>query len=486
MTAVCLQRLCSLIWMEKTHRSALRLGESDIVALSENAWPKNRSRARRLASIAMVCCALALALAQMMLCAKIGDAMVVASLGSSCGMSLVPGGPASSMVHCTSSLSMKPFQQPEHPTKISQQDPPPPPPPMCLITVGLVIAATVTISLASVDLDSMLTAQYVLFGCLLLACMQFCVSLKATSVTATTTPSELKVFVGPRPFDAVGPLLMNFSFVVTVPPLACGAESGAEASRALVTACIIMGALYSVIGWVGAPAAAYSDGDDNLLSLVLQGTVSLGNILSVSVFGLSQLAAVPVYCELARDTLVSHICVPTRAAFLACHVAPWLICALTYNSLLFESFVEWSSLILLGFANFSLPLLLDLMLKEHGIKSSDGRHRRAPGTGPDTVLWLFNFVTAGIAAVVVQRITASILLAEIVFMATVLVILAYYYHGKAAHKRKNSQTLPAWQTGETFTSVLKPNTGCVSLCIRQRDVAAVEGVSHVFTNLVHR
>jgi hypothetical protein len=123
---------------------------------------------------------------------------------------------------------------------------------------------------------------------------------------------------------------------------------------------------------------------------------------------------------------------------LACHVAPWLICALTYNSLLFESFIEWSSLILLGFANFSLPLLLDLLLKEHGIKSSDGSHHWAPGTGLDTVFWLFNFVTAGIAAVIVQRMTASNLLAELVFMATVLVILAfycYYYHGKLAHKR---------------------------------------------------
>lgn len=459
MTVFCLQRLCSLMWMQKTHRSAPRLGESDIVALSENAWPENRSRARRLASIAMVCCALALALAQMMLCAKIGDAMLVASLGSSCGMSLVPGGPASSMVHCTSNLSMKPFQQPDQPAKIALQDPPPPPPPMCLITVGLVIAAAVTISLASVDLDSMLTAQCVLFGCLLLACMRFCVSLKATSVTATTTPPEIKMFVGPRPFDAVGPVLLNFSFVVTAPPLVCGAESGAEASRALVTACIIMGALYTVIGWVGAPAAAYSDGDDNLLSLVLQGTVSLGDILSVSVFGLSQLASIPVYCELARETLVSHIRVPTRAAFSACHVAPWLICALTYNSHLFESFIEWSRLILLGFANFSLPLVLDLTLKEHGIKSSDERHRWARGAGPDTVLWLFNFVTAGIAAVIVQRTTASILLAEFVFMTT-LALLAYYY-GKTTHKRTNSETLPALQAGETFKRALKLDTGCV-------------------------
>ena len=474
-TAFCLHRLCSVIWMRKMHNcSTPRLGECDIVSLSEHAWPQRRSWARRLASIAMVCCALALALAQMMLCAKIGDAMVVASLGRSCGISVVRGGPALSMVHCTSNLSMKPFSQPEHSTIIIQQDPLAPSPPTCLITVGLVIAAAITISLASVDLDSMLTAQYVLFGCLLLACMQFSVRLKVNSVTATTTtPFEIKMFVGPRPLEAVGPMLMNFSFAVTAPPLVCGAKSRAEASRALVTACIIMGVLYTVIGWLGAPAASFADGDDNLLSLVLRGTVSLCDILSVSVFGLSQLAAIPVYCELAREMLVSHASVPTRVAFLVCHVMPWLMCALTYNSLLFESFIEWSSLLVLGFANFSLPLLLDLLLNEpqhDGIKSSDGCHRRAPGTGPCTVFWLFNFGTAGIAAVIVQRITNSIFLAELVFMATVLVILAlsYYYHhhhGKLAQKRRRIvRHYAPLQTGETLKSASKLDAGIVGLC----------------------
>jgi hypothetical protein len=41
------------------------------------------------------------------------------------------------------------------------------------------------------------------------------------------------------------------------------------------------------------------------------------------------------------------------------------------------------------------------------------------------------------------------------------------------------------QTGETFTSVSKLDTGCAGLCILRRNVVTVEEVSHVFTALVH-
>jgi hypothetical protein len=71
-TCYVVKRLCVLIWTKKLQRYIPELEESDIVALSGNAWRSNSGRSRRIASIAMVGCALALALAQMMLCAKIG------------------------------------------------------------------------------------------------------------------------------------------------------------------------------------------------------------------------------------------------------------------------------------------------------------------------------------------------------------------------------------------------------------------------------
>lgn len=282
----------------------------------------------------------------------------------------------------------------------------------------------------------MLTAQYVLFGCLLVACARFCWTLHGMSqqdfffnYVSGRQPSHAKGrFWGPSPCDAIGPVLFNFAFVVTAPPLSSGAADGClGATKALVTSVVIMGSLYVLVGSMGATAArnaVSTSQDDNLLSLVLRGTnaddLQAVDVMAVVLFGLSQLAAIPVYCELARETLQTHLQVRHRPlAFLASHVFPWGLVALTYNSTLFEAFVEWSSLLLLGFANFSLPLLLD----HHKMGLESKLH--TPGSGPDAVLWGLCLITASIAGVIVQRMTQSFLLAEGTFMLTTLMILKY-------------------------------------------------------------
>ena len=336
-------------------------------------------------------------------------------------------------------------------------------PPTFLFTGGLAIASAITISLASVDLDSMVNAQFALFGCLLLACVRFCFVLQDAT---TQTPPRYdwdgapKALLGDRPLEAVGPILFNFAFVVTAPPLSCGAHGVQSAISALTTACVIMGFLYAILGWVGASAAALAKDageDTNLLSLILRGSPSALDHVSVMVFGISQLAAIPVYCELARETLEMHIVAPPvmvpgsshrslgtaswlqRKSFYLCHVAPWLVCALTYNSTLFESFVEWSSLLLLGFCNFSLPLLLDILMKQQHMPAASGANsitEAAAGVlptaafakagGMGTVLWVFSITTATITAVIVQRMTESLLLAEGAFMMTVLAVINHF------------------------------------------------------------
>ena len=143
-TVFCVKRLCLLMWQQNPehHHAGPVLEETDLVALSAAAWqpkqvdpqyatlpvqeeplneghdvvqsieieptilqapPLQQSKARRMASLAMVGCALALALAQMMLCAKIADSMIVASFGKNCGLGW------DALFHCTSNLSMQPF-----------------------------------------------------------------------------------------------------------------------------------------------------------------------------------------------------------------------------------------------------------------------------------------------------------------------------------------------------------------------------------------
>ena len=485
-TVFCVKRLCLLMWQQNPehHHAGPVLEETDLVALSAAAWqpkqvdpqyatlpvqeeslneghdavqsiqieptilqppPLQQSKARRMASLAMVGCALALALAQMMLCAKIADSMIVASFGKNCGL----GWDAS--FHCTSNLSMQPFaaapvrtDSEVDPTAESINDDtaiihtsaedvnttnqilstPSSPPPTCLLTVGLLIASSITVSLASVDQSSMLTAQYILFACLLLACLQFCRTMSTNTAEcradAEDDDFEAPSLWGASPFDAVGPVLFNFAFVVTVPPLASAAPSGLNSAvQPLGAATLLMGALYCIVGWMGAPAVAClskSEGstDDNLLSLVLQGTPSFWDVLSVIVFGLSQLAAIPVYCCMGQEVMEGHIRLfSSKINFILCHVAPWVLCVITYNSALFEAFVEWSSLILLGFSNFSLPLLLEMRL--HPEQKHDG------------VLWVFCLVSSSIAAVIVQQLLGSLFITQIAFLAVMITSYNYRY-----------------------------------------------------------
>ena len=127
-----------------------------------------------------------------------------------------------------------------------------------MVSLGLVIASGITVSLASVDLDSMLTAQYALFICLLIACVRFTSTLYGMTIPdllSNGKQNELPPrLIGDNPFDAVGPVLFNYAFVVTAPPLVCGASNVKMAMLALATACAIMGTLYTVVGWGGGPS----------------------------------------------------------------------------------------------------------------------------------------------------------------------------------------------------------------------------------------
>eukprot|EP00934_Nitzschia_sp_Nitz4_P003966 Nitzschia sp. Nitz4//scaffold14_size191712//111179//112555//NITZ4_001732-RA/size191712-processed-gene-0.277-mRNA-1//1//CDS//3329536954//3956//frame0 len=398
-TTFVLARLCVLL---KITRSIAE-PTTDLVSLSGLIL-----KHQRLACWIMVACALALALAQMMLCAAIVDSMIVATLGVSCGFG-VPF-----RIFCTDQLSVKPFQDLPVPTS--------------LVSIGLLLSSMITVSLAFVDLDSMLMAQYVLFGCLLLACARFSSTLLSPSSDADQAmvhaePSDY-MWVGSKPFDAVGPILFNFAFVVTIPPLAASVRTRV-AIRALVVATAFMAFLYVGVGSFGAYHLSHlaASDDNNLLSLVLsaskQQSYPLLDHMAVSLFGLSQLAAIPVYCQMAMDTLLSQsILTSKRRAFVLAHIAPWFIVALTYNSPLFEAFVEWSSLLLLGFANFSLPLLLDQVF--HGHQENKGHNSTIHST---PLLLVLSITTATIAAVIIQRATDSMVLAEAVFMISTLVQL---------------------------------------------------------------
>ena len=406
-----------------------KLETTSIVGQSVEAYGK---KAGVYAALTMVASALCLALAQMMLCAAILDGMLVSTTGQSCALGL-PTTSSSSWIHCTSHSSMKPYAGSGAPTS--------------LISVGTVIAAVFSVGMGTVDLDEMMGVQYSLFACLIISCVRFAYVLRKMSLglsdegdmmdmTAVAADEgsvggeeeeSLSWFVGPNPFSTIGPIMFNFAFVVTAPPLVSLAKKESIAYKALGMACVAMGVLYTMVGCVGAPVAnavrngLIEGGDDtNLLSLILlsgnveggaDGRPSMIDLFCIGTFGLSTVASVPVYCLLAKDTLVNDAGVARMPAFLLSNVLPWLLVALTYNAAFFEAFVNWSGLLILGYSNFSLPLLLDVKLKK--VRSLLGEE------GSITSV-VFSFLTASISAVIAISITNSLAIAGLLFGAVMI------------------------------------------------------------------
>ncbi|KAL3791729.1 hypothetical protein HJC23_007496 [Cyclotella cryptica] len=412
-------------------------------------------------ALTMVASALCLALAQMMLCAAILDGLFVVIVGQSCALGLPSHEQdgTSSWIYCTAHSSMKPYMNSGAPVSI--------------MSVGWVIATAVSVFLGTKHLDEMMGVQYTFFICLLVGCVRFTfvlISMASNlehevgithivraleSQNATSHNSELSWSIGPSPFQTIGPIMFNFAFIVTAPPLSALAKEEQIASSALSMSCVVMGALYALIGWVGAPVSnavrngMISGGDDtNLLSLILlsggDSGVSTLDLICIGAFGISILASVPVYCLLAQQTLIHDAGVATLPAFVLSNVIPWILVALTYNASFFEAFVNWSGLLILGYANFSLPLILDSRLLKvrtyratalhQGGENMNGRPNKerrlnSGGLGRATKATsiIFSLVTSSISSVIAISIMPfpSLNVTCVVFVAVMLATLLW-------------------------------------------------------------
>ncbi|EJK71354.1 hypothetical protein THAOC_07220 [Thalassiosira oceanica] len=412
------------------------LSKTCIVGLTREAYGQKTSV---YVAIAMVASALCLALAQMMVCAAILDSMMITLAGKTCALGFPEESSSwepSSWVHCSTDASMKPFSTTDAP--------------MSLISVGTVLAASgryffglrfidfrltvvalsvfqAAVAMGTVDLDDLIPVQYCLFSFLVASVFRFSYVMsnmahESLGEHLEETPREVSWFVGPSPFR------------ITAPPLSCMAKSEKIAYSSLGWSCVVMGMLYALIGISGAAlSSAIRSGriegnDTNLLSLILlsgdENGPHLIDLVFIGLFGFSQVASVPVYCLLAKDTLINDAGLPPTPSFLMSNVVPWIIIALTYNASFFEAFVNWSGLVILGFCNFSLPLWLDLRLKEvraSAIKSIS--HGTMDNTDRTTRIVL-TLVTASISAVIVMSTTDSLSATGFVFLMICALIQA--------------------------------------------------------------
>ena len=164
--------------------------------------------------------------------------------------------------------------------------------------MGWLLVASASVAMGMVDLSEMMNVQYFLFGCLVISAIRFSVVLRQMTPKADVTEDVVvgdnvndnnstthnhdrhdddgvNWFVGPNPFQAVGPIMFNFAFVVTSPPSAARVISDESAYKSLGLSCLLMGILYMMVGLSGADVSnAVTNGsipgnNSNLLSLIL-------------------------------------------------------------------------------------------------------------------------------------------------------------------------------------------------------------------------
>jgi len=397
------------------------------------------------AALAMVASALCLALAQMMVCAGVVDEMLVAFGGKSCAIGWpTSDGDDASWIHCSTHASMKPFMGTGAPTS--------------LLSIGWFVAASASVAMGTVDLDDMIGLQYFLFGCLACSAIRFSYVLNnmANALSGSDDGgvdagrmlaaeeeagssgegSSVEWFVGPNPFQTIGPIMFNFAFIVTSPSSVCLAKKETIAYKALGMACVAMGTMYAMVGLTGASVSnAVRNGmiegetDSNLLSLIMmsggEDGASMLDLCIIALFGFSTVASIPVYCLLAKETLITDAGVAPLPAFLLSNVLPWVIVALTYNAAFFDAFVNWSGLVILGYTNFSMPLLLDLKLKTVRAARAMGKKMMSSsddGNITETTKGIMILVTASITSVLVISIADSLTLAAAAFLLTAFMV----------------------------------------------------------------
>ena len=123
---------------------------------------------------------------------------------------------------------------------------------------------------------------------------------------------------------------------------------------------------------------------------------------------------------------------PPLLSFLLSNVLPWILVALTYNASFFEAFVNWSGLLVLGYANFSVPLMLDLKLKKVRADIAMSMSTNIPQRDDDEQTTTITkgvliIVTASITGVIAMSISDSLLLAGLAFSSLVAIMLKTSY-----------------------------------------------------------
>jgi len=302
-------------------------------------------------------CLTSLALAQMVIGCQTIDAFIVFAAGRTYGLQYAPA----FEVVSSSELSMQPFGTGKF-----------------MVSLGFAVCCVVCLGLGRLNLSENLFPQVLSFLLFVFSVVTFFWYF-ARPETAELKVSNLNGWLGQEVAGVLGIVIFNFSYVVAVPSLCNEKADKVEMQRPIIAAVLFMLTIYFAMGLMG--DAAFDDEDSDILATILQPDPDSGATPAVAKFAVFAFAhaivpCIPLYCVLIGYNLRDGFGMAPWLAYTLSNVVPWLIALILVYQPFFSALVGWSSLLVSGFVNFTIPLLLVLKVRlchatENGFAMTD-------------------------------------------------------------------------------------------------------------------
>eukprot|EP00754_Rhynchopus_humris_P041512 Rhum_TRINITY_DN25070_c0_g1::Rhum_TRINITY_DN25070_c0_g1_i1::g.181094::m.181094 len=288
-----------------------------------------------------------LACAQIVVTAQAMDAVVVGLFGSSAAVTYWP----SPSLVTSDAVSLMPF-----------------PSGTFGVSIGFVVDAVLCVALGRLDLSDNILPQYV------------SVILEVTSVAvmlvyfATTASGSVPAF-GDDWSALLGVAVFNFAFVIAVPSLFSDSDVAVDFRRSMWWSVGIMSCLPMAVGILGVLAADPGAPSANILQAMYSAEDSPFLVrLAALGYSVGLALPIPLYHILCKRNLA--LIMPKAVGDPLSIAAPWALACVCYMQPWFGLLINWSSLLCLGFINYSIPLFIAVSARQLGYLSL-GRYHAA-------------------------------------------------------------------------------------------------------------
>eukprot|EP00756_Hemistasia_phaeocysticola_P057174 Hpha_TRINITY_DN33803_c0_g1::TRINITY_DN33803_c0_g1_i1::g.27329::m.27329 len=244
------------------------------------------------------------------------------------------------------------------------------------VSLGFVVDMVVCVTLGFFDLSANMLPQYLSSAASLFAFSVFAWQLLLQPPLEHEVPAL--PLVGPDTSPVVGVAVFNFAYIIAVPSLQMEAAPKANFKLAMWAAVLGMLAVYVSVGGAGGMHTSPHDQSANLLNLFMRAGAPEVTRIAVFAYAAALVLPIPVYVILLRRTIEQGGMAPGTPAIVVSNLIPWGMALVMYMQPWFGAIINWSSLLCLGFINYSIPLALVVAIRRehHAIQS----HR-------DVTLW---------------------------------------------------------------------------------------------------